>query len=155
VNTDLVHALPSVLDGRPADVIVCMRDTVLHLPDRDAVIELVGRVASALAAGGTFVLTYRDLTESVDGLDRFMPVRNDDERIMLCALDFHDTDVVTVNDLVYTRGRDGWELHKSSYPKLRLAPDWLRAQLTTAGLETAHHSLGARGMWSTIAVKPR
>ncbi len=154
VNTDLVHALPAVAEGASADVVVCMRDTVLHLPHRGAVVELFGRVASSLAAGGSFVLTYRDLTRPLEGLERFMPVRSDPERIMLCALDYEDPDTVTVNDLIYTRGAGGWELHKSSYPKLRLAPDWLRDQLITAGFSIPHHSPGARGMWSTVAGKP-
>ena len=121
LNMDLVQALPDVAEGEPADVVVCMRDTVLHLPDRDAVVELAGRVASSLAADGAFVLTYRDLTTPLQGLDRFMPVRSDSERIMLCALDYQDPEIVTVNDLVYTRGPGRLELHKSSYPKLRLS----------------------------------
>jgi len=49
-------------------------------------------------------LTYRDLTQSLDGLERFVPVRSDSDRIMLGALDYQDADTVTVNDLVYTPG---------------------------------------------------
>lgn len=49
---------------------------------------------------------------------------------------YPDPDTATVTDLVYTRVDGGWELHKSSYPKLRLAPDWLRNQLTAPGLRS-------------------
>ena len=146
-----LEALPAAAEGEPADAVVCMRDTILHLPDRDAVVDVTGRVAPSLAPGGAFLLTYRDLTKPLQGLERFMPVRGDSERIMLCALDYQDPDVVTVNDLVYTRSSEGWELRKSSYPKLRLSPDWLRDQLAAAGLTIAHHSVGTGGMWSTVA----
>ena len=83
----------------------------------------LARVASALAAGGQLVVTYRDLSQQLSGTDRFLPVRSDDERIMLCALDCDAAETVTANDLVYTRSAEGWQLHKSSYQKLRIAPD--------------------------------
>ena len=155
IRADLVQALPDVLEGHLADVVVCMGDTVLHLPGRDAVIELCDRVAQALAPGGSFVLTYRDLTQPLHGLERFMPVRSDDERIMLCVLEYDEPETVTVNDLIWTRGADGWQLAKSSHSKLRLAPDWVRDQLTCAGLDVGHHSAGAGGMWTTVATAPR
>lgn len=72
---------------------------------------------------------------------------------MLCALDYGHRDTVTVNDLVYTRVAAGWELHKSSYRKLRLGPDWLAEQLAAAGFTVSHHGRAASGMWSTVASK--
>jgi len=153
-RADLLDVLPGVLDGSPADVVVCMRDTLLHLPDRAAVADLFGQVAEALAPSASFVLTYRDLTQPLMGIDRMMPVRSDDERIMLCVLDFDAPETVSVNDLVYTRGPEGWELHKSSYPKLRLAPAWIQAQLAAAGLKIAVHEVGPGGMWTTLARSP-
>ena len=155
IRADLLQALPDVLEGHLADVVVCMGDTVLHLGGRDAVIELCNRVAQALAPGGSFVLTYRDLTEALHDLERFMPVSSDDERIMLCVLEYDKPETVTVNDLIYIRRAEGWQLAKSSYSKLRLAPDWVRDQLTCAGLGVGHHSAGAGGMWTTVAAAPR
>lgn len=154
-GADLVQALPDALEGHLADVVVCMGDTVLHLGGRDAVIELCDRAAQALAPGGSFVLTYRDLTEALHDLERFMPVRSDDEAIMLCVLDYDEPETVTVNDLIYIRGAEGWQLAKSSYPKLRLAPDWVCDRLTCAGLDVGHHSAGAGGVWTTVATPPR
>ena len=155
INADLVRALPDALGGHAADVVVCMRDTVLHLPRRGAVVELCERVARVLAPGGSFVMTYRDLTQPLRGLERFMPLRSDDERIMLCILEYEDPEAVTVNDLIYARSAEGWQLTKSSYPKLRLAPDWVRDHLAGAGLNIGHHSAGAGGMWSTVATASR
>src|SRR5699024_1465141 len=34
IHDDLVHALPGATDGAVADLVTCMRDTILHLPDR-------------------------------------------------------------------------------------------------------------------------
>ena len=149
---DMLEQLPRVTAGRRADVIVCMRDTLLHLPSRTAVVELFAAAAAALVPGGTFVVSYRDLTQTLDGTDRFMTVRADDERIMLCALDYRDAETVIVNDLVYTRGPEGWALSKSSYPKQRLAPDWIREQLSAAGFEVTAHAARPSGLWVTAAV---
>lgn len=148
---DLLDALPEVAAPGSVDAVVCMRDTLLHLPDLDAVDLLLTRVASSLAAGGKLVLTYRDLTQQLAGTDRFLPVRSDDERIMLCALDYDSPETVTVNDLVYTRTAEGWQLHKSSYPKLRIAPDALAERIEAAGLVVTHHAPEPNGMWLTVA----
>lgn len=152
---DLVDAVGTVVAPGSADVIVCMRDTLLHLPDLAAVDVLLRRVASALRAGGTLVLTYRDLTQELVGTDRFLPVRSDADRIMLCALEYDSPHTVTVNDLVYTRDADGWQLHKSSYPKLRIAPDALAERIEAAGLAVTHHAPGPTGMWATVASAAR
>lgn len=102
-----------------------------------------------------FAVTYRDLTTPLEGLDRFLPVRNDPERIMLCVLDYPTADTVTVNDLVWTTTPDdGWTLHKSSYPKLRLSPDWMRDQFAAAGLAIEQHEPNTHGMWSTVGRIP-
>ncbi|MBB4931721.1 SAM-dependent methyltransferase [Lipingzhangella halophila] len=148
---DLLDVLPDVAAPGSVDVVVCMRDTLLHLPDLDAVDLLLTRAATALTTGGTLVLTYRDLTQQLAGTDRFLPVRSDDERIMLCALDYDSPETVTVNDLVYTRTTDGWQLHKSSYPKLRIAPGTLAKRVEAAGLVVTHHAPESNGMWSTVA----
>lgn len=151
LHGDLLEALPEVAAPGSVAVVVCMRDTLLHLPDFDAVDLFLARVASSLAAEGSLVLTYRDLTQELAGTDRFLPVRSDSDRIMLCALDYGSPDSVTVNDLVYTRTAEGWQLHKSSYPKLRIDPDDLAQRIEAAGLSITHHVPDPSGMWSTVA----
>ena len=148
VCDDLVRALTKV--DAPVQAIVCMRDTILCLADRAAVVGLIERAAEALAAGGVLALSYRDLSEPLEGLDRFLPVRSDADRIMLCALDY-GPETVTTTDLVYVRGADGWQLHKSSYPKLRIEPDWLAEALAGAGLTVTVHQRSPGGMWLTAA----
>lgn len=151
LHADLLDGLPEVAASGPVDVVVCMRDTLLHLPNRGAVDLLLERSAAVLAPEGVLVLTYRDLTEPLEGLDRFLPVRSDADRIMLCVLDYNDPETVTVADLVYTRAGDGWDLHKSSYPKLRIAPNDIAERCLGTGLSVTHHALQANGMWLTAA----
>ena len=116
-----------------ASVIVCMGDTVTHLPSKESVQKLFTDVFQNLAPGGVFVLSYRDLTGELAGIDRFLPVQADDTRIMTCFLEYKGSDSVTVHDLIYVRGERGWKLNKSSYEKLRLGSSWVADSLRKAG----------------------
>jgi SAM-dependent methyltransferase len=133
--TDL-RRLEELVDPGTVDVAVCMGDTLTHLSSRAEVSELFHSVAHALKPHGVFVVTYRDLsTAELKGLDRFIPVRADDERIMTCVLEYESPDHVLVNDLIYARDSAGhWALRKSSYRKLRLPLEWVRNELVASGL---------------------
>jgi SAM-dependent methyltransferase len=119
----------------PANVgyALCMGDTLSHLPSRESVVELFVRVGRMLAPGGIFVLGFRDLSREVEGLDRFIPVRADNDRVMICFLECEEEKVV-VTDLIYLRMEQEWKLLKSSYRKLRLSPSWVGSQLANQGL---------------------
>jgi SAM-dependent methyltransferase len=127
-----------------ASVIVCMGDTLTHLPSKDSVQTLFTDVFQKLAAGGVFVLTYRDLTGELAGTDRFLPVQADDTRIMTCFLEYKSSDAVTVHDLVYVRGESGWKLNKSSYEKLRLGSGWVASALRKAGFTVTQEGTAGR-----------
>jgi SAM-dependent methyltransferase len=128
-----ITTLDSAALPESTSVIVCMGDTVTHLPSKESVQELFTEVYQKLAPGAVFVLSYRDLTGELAGIDRFLPVQADDTRIMTCFLEYKSSDYVTVHDLVYVRGEGGWKLNKSSYEKLRLGPGWVAAALRKAG----------------------
>ncbi|HSK58133.1 MAG TPA: class I SAM-dependent methyltransferase [Actinomycetospora sp.] len=153
VRTWEADALTAVaeLDRGSVAVAVCMGDTLLHLASPAAVDELFVQVGRVLQPGGVVVMTYRDLTGDLHGTDRFIPVRSDDEKIMMCFLDVADPDVVEVHDIVHTRTDRGWVMTASSYPKLRLAPAWVHDELYASGLEVVHHEPGPTGMWRTVA----
>ena len=86
------------------------------------------------------------------GLDRIIPVRFDADRLMTCILDY-TADHVEVTDLIYTRVGAGWNLHKSSYRKLRLVPDEVAAMLRSLGFAvTPFADLGR--MMKISAMKP-
>ncbi len=152
VNMDLVEALPTVVEPGPVDL--CVHARHRPPPARPGGRGAAHRADRRVARPGRGVRPdYRDLSTPLIGVDRFIPVRSDPDRIMLCALDYERPDSVTVNDLIYTRAPAGWELRKSSYRKLRIGPDRLAKQLAAAGFTIALHSPAATGMWSTVARK--
>ncbi len=135
-------------DG-PLDVVLCMGDTLTHLPGRSAVEALADEAIAALSPGGVFCATFRDYTAPLEGDARFIPVRSDEQRTLTAFLEF-DSDVVNVHDLVHERGPDGWALHVSSYPKLRLDPAWAGALFEDRGAEV-EQGAGPGGMVRLVA----
>ena len=115
------------------ETVVCMGDTLTHLESKQDVVGVFKKAWEVLQPSGLLVLTFRDLSAELTGLDRFLPIRADDDRIMTCMLEYRG-DIVVVNDLVHVREPSGWTLHKSSYSKLRLSPDKLANELTNIGL---------------------
>ena len=118
-----------------ADVMVCMGDTITHLQSQEDVVRLLHAVRDALVVGGRFVVSYRDLSVEAVGVDRFIPVFGDEERVMTCFLEFDRPESVMVHDLVYRRDGSRWVLEKSCYRKLRLGVDWLMGSMREVGFE--------------------
>ncbi len=139
-----LRTLDSLLAPASVDLAVCMGDTLTHLPDRSDVSDLFRSVARVLKPGGALVITYRDLASAeLTGLDRFIPVRSDDHRVMTCFLEYETAETVVIHDLINVRDDDGkWTLHKSSYRKLRLPAEWVVAELTASGLAIAGRNDG-------------
>jgi SAM-dependent methyltransferase len=117
----------------PATIAVCMGDTLTHLSSKQTVEAFFAGVHRTLITGGLFVITYRDLTSELTGLDRFLPVRSDDEKIMTCFLEYEGEESVVVHDLIHIREGREWKLEKSNYRKLRLAQPWVVDALSRAG----------------------
>jgi SAM-dependent methyltransferase len=128
----------------PAAVAVCMGDTLTHLPSKQTVESFLTGLHRTLSTGGLFVITYRDLTSELTGLDRFLPVRSDDEKIMTCFLEYESDDAVLVHDLIHIREGREWKLEKSSYRKLRLSQRWVLDALGSAGFSIVRHEPAGR-----------
>ena len=121
VNADLLDLRTYI--SQPADVILCMGDTLTHLPDAAAVDSLFAAVAAVLSPGGLFVATFRDYVSApLQGDQRFLLVRSDENRILTCFLEYSDKTVL-VHDVLHERAAAKWQLRLSSYLKLRLAPE--------------------------------
>lgn len=135
-----------------ASAVLCMGDTLTHLPEHHLVDFLVQEVHEALAPGGQFVLSFRDYGEPLKDEARFIPVRSDERRILTCFLEYEE-DTVVVHDILHERAGDAWETRVSSYRKLRLATDRVIASLETIGFETRREP-GARGMVRVIGKVP-
>ena len=127
-----------------ANTIVCMGDTLTHLASRKAVAALCVKIARCLRPGGRMVLSWRDLSDPPKGLDRFIPVRSDPDRIMTCFLEDHGNTVM-VHDLMYFWQNDAWHSDSSAYPKLKLSASWVRQTLSDAMLPPDFETV-ARGM---------
>lgn len=136
--------LDSLVSPASVEVAVCMGDTLTHLSSRSEVTHLFRSVARALKPGGRFVATYRDLASvELFGLNRFIPIRGDDRRIMICFLEHETAETVVVHDLINLRDDDGnWTLLKSSYKKLRLPAQWVIAELLASGFSISRQSEG-------------
>ena len=134
----------------PVDLILCLGDTLTHLPSRNDVEWLFTRAWSALRPGGAFALSFRDYTEPNARTTRFVPVRRDDDRILTCVLEF-DGDHVTVSDVLQERAEDSWRVRVSAYRKLRLAPVWVFDTLRDIGFDVRTRDDHAGMVWLTAA----
>jgi len=153
IHADLCAGLNPIVEPQSITTAVCMGDTLPHLPDLAAVRRLLADCCEALVPGGALILSFRDLTKPVTGLDRFIQVRADDHRIMTCFLE-DEGDYLRVHDLIHTRSSgNSWRLDKSSYRKLRIPPTWLTNQLREAGFTVESSEPGPRGMLVFTAFK--
>jgi SAM-dependent methyltransferase len=132
-----------------AAAVLCMGDTLTHLPEHTNVDFLVQEVAEALAPGGHFVLSFRDYSEPLLEDQRFIPVRSDERRILTCFLEYEE-DTVVVHDILHERAGDAWETKVSSYRKLRLSTDRVASSLESFGFD-ARSEPGPRGMTRIVA----
>jgi SAM-dependent methyltransferase len=149
VCADIMEFRKHSPDG--AELVVCMVDTLLHLESQDSVARLARDVFATLEPGGTFIATFRDFTVETKELERFIPVRSDDNIVFTCFLEFEPA-TVKVHDLVYRRVEGRWEFAKSFYRKLRLPTDWIVTTLQAAGF--AHVETGLdRGLVVLTAQK--
>lgn len=129
--------------GGKVDAILCMGDTLTHLPSLQSVELLLDRAAASLGAQGVFVATFRDyVSRELQGDERFILVRRDNERVLTCFLEYGEG-VVTVHDILTERKDGEWVQTVSSYPKLRLAPEWLIERLQARGLSARRETAPA------------
>jgi SAM-dependent methyltransferase len=131
------------------DAILCMGDTLTHLPDIAGVEQLAQSVASSLAPAGRFIATFRDYTHLPEATRRFIPVRSDAQRILTCFLE-EQGDTVRVHDVLHENHGGAWTMRVSSYQKLRLALPAVQAIFERAGLSTSV-TPGPRGMIKLVA----
>jgi hypothetical protein len=126
-------------------------DIIPHLPSTECITTLFKLVSTRLVPQGKLVLSFRDLSEERYGLDRFLPIRSDSERIMMCFLEY-EPDTVVVHDLIYIRQGERWDLRKSSYRKLRLSVPWVVSQLEAQGFVVLSKEQ-REGVWNLVASK--
>lgn len=138
------------------DLVLCVGDTLTHLPDAAHVGRLLRGVGRRLTGDGVLVLAWRDNSGPLpQGTARFLPVARERSRSMHCFLEEVDADRVRVTDVLTEVADEGPRTRFSDYHKLRLGADRVRALAEAAGLElvashlesgmTEHHYRRAGG----------
>jgi len=136
------------LDSK-VNLILCMGDTLTHLPDLPSVERLFSQAAELLGLGGIFVTTFRNYTSPLLGHERFISVKSDDDRILTCFLEY-EPDHVNVHDLLHERIASAWQLRVSAYRKIRLSPEWVSERLKVEGFSVLVEP-GLGGMVRVVA----
>jgi 2-polyprenyl-3-methyl-5-hydroxy-6-metoxy-1,4-benzoquinol methylase len=147
VNDDLLSFQSHITEAPSA--ILCMGDTITHLPDFGAVERLVERASAELPPGGMLAVSFRDYSVPLTGEQRFIPVRSDETRILTCFLEYLP-DAVLVHDILHERTSEGWQTRVSHYRKLRLSPERLIDCLQSSGFKVRREA-GMRGMLRLVA----
>lgn len=141
----------SFAPGVEPELIVCMGDTLTHLDSIDDVRAVTKESYRQLQSGGRLVLTFRDLSNARQELDRFFVVRSDARRILTCFLE-DELDTVKVFDLLHEYDGKQWTLSKSCYRKLKLRAAYVSELLSDAGFSTHVETL-ANGMSAILGRK--
>lgn len=149
IQDDLIN-FEQYIDNE-VELIICMTDTLLHLESKEKVSSLFQKVFTSLEDEGRFIITFRDLSQELLELDRFIPLKSDEQTILTCFLEY-EPDTVKVHDLVYQKVNDSWKLNKSFYRKLRLSPQWIDRQLKNEGFSEIE-SEANNGLVTIIATK--
>ena len=134
------------------ELIVCMGDTLTHLDSLADVHSLFENLYQALGGNGRLVLAFRDLSADMKDLERFIPVRSEDNLIFTCFLEYEKKHV-KVHDIVYETTDDQWQMKKSFYRKLRIPPEWTRECLLGIGFEI--QTFDIQGGMVTITARKR
>jgi SAM-dependent methyltransferase len=117
----------------PFLLILCVGDTLTHLPSAKDAERLIRSAAKLLMPGGALLLQFREQTRDLTPQESIFTLRCERDRIMQCVLHFAP-DRVWVTDIVHEWNGQSWITTKSTYPKLRLSPDELAEIATSAGL---------------------
>jgi 2-polyprenyl-3-methyl-5-hydroxy-6-metoxy-1,4-benzoquinol methylase len=133
------------------ELIVCMGDTLTHLTSLQKVSSLIEDANQSLEDDGRLIIGYRDLTVELKGLDRFIVVRSNSERIFTCFLEYEKKHV-NVHDIVHEQIGDRWVTKKSVFRKLRISVQWMASCIQKSGF-TIEHIDTNRGMTTIIAHK--
>jgi 2-polyprenyl-3-methyl-5-hydroxy-6-metoxy-1,4-benzoquinol methylase len=118
IESDFTH-FDKYSDIKP-DVIICMGDTITHLSDKSEIEILFNNCNKVINGNGLLTISFRDYSTPLTGLNRFIPVKSDENRILTCFLEYFDNYVI-VNDLLHEKENGKWIQKVSSYKKIRIS----------------------------------
>ncbi len=128
---------------QPADVITCMGDTITHFENAQRLQEVFKSIRQNLTFNGKLILSFRDLTAELQGVNRFIDVKSDDGRTLTCFLEYYPNHVI-VHDIIHERINATWSMKVSLYQKLRLNETKVSEMLSSAGFRVTFAKLWKR-----------
>lgn len=137
--------------NRNPELIICMGDTITHLPDLDSVIGLIDNSYKELISKGKIILTFRDLTFELKESERFIPVKNDSDKIFTCFLEYH-SDYLDVYDIVNEYKNDKWIQKVSTYKKIIISEEEIKTIFHDLGFKIYFYNK-EKGMITIIGSK--
>lgn len=123
--------------NRPYELAVCMGDTLSHLYSMNSVSRFLEITHSILVPRGILILSFRDYSIELTGVNRFIPVQEDQDKIMTIFLEYKP-DFVFVHDLIHKRENEGWKFEKSVYRKVRLSVYKMKTLLEKSDFSISH-----------------
>jgi hypothetical protein len=133
------------------ELIICCGDTLPHLESLTEIDTLITDSFTALVPRGRIILSFRDYSTELSDIQRFIPVKSDEKRILTCFIEYF-TDKLRVTDLLHEFENGKWVQKVSAYYKTRCTRDWVVEKLVAAGFVILLNSL-EKGMVSIIAQK--
>ena len=116
------------------ELIICIGDTVAHLDSKEEIKQFIKKVYETLIPKGKFILTFHDYgTELIDE-SRFIPVKSDANKILICFLEYFP-EKVKVTDILYNKADENWTQTLSSYYKVRVTKDYITSCLENSGFK--------------------
>lgn len=119
---------------RPANLVICMGDTISLLDSYFDLTELLKDIRQCLSGKGRFILSFRDQTRALEGVDRILPIKNEQDRVFTCLLEY-EKDTISVTDILYQFADGKWSVQKSSYKKIRIFSEKLEAVISEVGFK--------------------
>jgi SAM-dependent methyltransferase len=117
------------------ELIICVGDTIAHLDSKEETEQFIKNVYKTLVPKGKFILSFRDYeTELIDD-SRFIPVKSDSDKIMICFLEYFP-EKLKVTDILYKNVDENWTQTISSYYKVRVTKIYIISCLENIGFKT-------------------
>lgn len=128
-----IRKIRDIVD-RPPNLVICMGDTISLLDSYSDLTELLKGILQCLSGKGRFILSFRDQTGALEGVDRILPIKSERDRVFTCLLEF-ENDTIGVTDILYQFADGKWSLQKSSYKKIRIFCEKLEAIISEVGFK--------------------
>ena len=116
------------------ELIICIGDTIAHLDSKEEIEQFIKNIYETLIPKGKFILSFRDYgTELIDD-SRFIPVKSESDKILICFLEYFP-EKVKVTDILYHKADENWTQTISSYYKVRVTKDYITSCLENSGFK--------------------